>query len=71
LTGNIHHRLVIFYAPLVSGTSGLDWFQGAEGPGWTECEGYVPVSAEMIGRDLMVVYDRESVVGYLDQISSE
>ncbi len=71
LTGNIHHRLVIFYAPLISGTNGVDWFQGASGPGWNERGGYVPVSSEMIGRDLMVVYDRESVVGYLDQVSSE
>lgn len=71
LTGNIHHRLVIFYAPLVSGTKGVDWFQGADEPGSTGQGGYIPVSAEMIGRDLMVVYDRESVIGYLEQVSPE
>ena len=71
LTGKIHHRLVIFYAPIVSGTKGVDWFQGADEPGWTEHVSYIPVSAELIGRDLMVVYDRESVIGYLEHVSSE
>ncbi|MCK4350429.1 MAG: bifunctional diaminohydroxyphosphoribosylaminopyrimidine deaminase/5-amino-6-(5-phosphoribosylamino)uracil reductase RibD [Candidatus Krumholzibacteria bacterium] len=71
LIGNIHHRLVIFYAPLVSGKNGVDWFQGAEEPEWTEGGRYFPVSTEMIGRDLMVVYDSESVIGYLEQVSLE
>lgn len=71
LTGKIHHRLVIFFAPFVSGTNGIGWFQDSVGPGWSERGEYVPVSAEMIGKDLMVVYDRESVVGYLDEVSRE
>ena len=71
ISDSIHHRLVIFYTPLVSGRDGVDWFQVGDGSTSGGGGEYLPVSAEIIGGDVMVVYDHESILGYLDRVSSE
>jgi diaminohydroxyphosphoribosylaminopyrimidine deaminase/5-amino-6-(5-phosphoribosylamino)uracil reductase len=62
---NLFNRLVLFYAPFVSGRAGLEWFRGEEPPGWMERGELVLHGAETIGGDMMIVYDTKSVSEYL------
>ena len=57
----LFNRLVIFYAPLVSGREGLEWFQDRNPPVWMERGSLVYRGTEEIDGDMMVVYDTESV----------
>jgi diaminohydroxyphosphoribosylaminopyrimidine deaminase/5-amino-6-(5-phosphoribosylamino)uracil reductase len=65
----IFHRLVLFYAPLVSGAGGLEWFQSDESSIWGGRGELIPRSVELIDEDLMVVYDTKAVVQYLKEVS--
>jgi diaminohydroxyphosphoribosylaminopyrimidine deaminase/5-amino-6-(5-phosphoribosylamino)uracil reductase len=71
IAGKIFHRLVLFYAPLLSGSGGLEWFQRIESPEWIEEEELIPRRAELAGEDLMVVYDTRRILGYLKDVSQE
>ena len=54
---NLFNRLVLFYAPLVSGRTGLEWFQGDDPPVWAERGELVLRGAETKDADTMIVYD--------------
>jgi diaminohydroxyphosphoribosylaminopyrimidine deaminase/5-amino-6-(5-phosphoribosylamino)uracil reductase len=69
IAGNIFNRLVLFYAPLLSGRGGLEWFQGIESPAWLERGELIPSSVEIADEDLMVVYDTRQLLHYLEEVS--
>lgn len=61
---SIADRLVLFHAPVIGGTDRPLWYAGADGP--DDEDGPFSLSrAERIGPDVMSVYDRPSVRGYL------
>jgi diaminohydroxyphosphoribosylaminopyrimidine deaminase/5-amino-6-(5-phosphoribosylamino)uracil reductase len=65
---NLFNRLVLFYAPILSGRSGFEWFREDEAPGWMERGELVLRGAETIEGDVMIVYDRKPVSEYLREI---
>jgi diaminohydroxyphosphoribosylaminopyrimidine deaminase/5-amino-6-(5-phosphoribosylamino)uracil reductase len=65
---NLFNRLVLFYAPLVAGRAGLEWFREEEPPRWMERGELVLRGAEMIEGDTMIVYDTKPVSEYLREI---
>jgi diaminohydroxyphosphoribosylaminopyrimidine deaminase/5-amino-6-(5-phosphoribosylamino)uracil reductase len=66
---NLFNRLVLFYAPLLSGREGLEWFQGDGPPGWVERGELVLRGAETIEGDAMIVYDTKPVSEYMREIT--
>ena len=65
IRGNLFNRLVLFYAPLVSGRAGLEWYQGEDPPEWIGRGELVLRGAETIDGDTMIVYDTKHVSEYL------
>jgi diaminohydroxyphosphoribosylaminopyrimidine deaminase/5-amino-6-(5-phosphoribosylamino)uracil reductase len=62
----IPDRLVLFQAPVIAGEGEKGWFEGAApGEGGQFGLSYV----EIIERDVMTVYDRRHVSGYLDAVT--
>jgi diaminohydroxyphosphoribosylaminopyrimidine deaminase/5-amino-6-(5-phosphoribosylamino)uracil reductase len=71
LGAGLFERLVIFFSPIISGSEGVSWFQQRTSPGWMGSDGLVSTSLEAVGRDIMVVYDRETVTRYLERVTEE
>ncbi len=65
---NLFNRLVLFYAPLLSGRDGHEWFQDEGPPEWVGKGELVLRSAETIEGDAMIVYDTKPVSEYLKEI---
>lgn len=69
IRSNLFNRLVLFYAPLLSGRDGHEWFQGGGPPGWLERGELVLRGVETIEGDAMIVYDTKRVSAYLEEIT--
>ncbi|MBN1884948.1 MAG: bifunctional diaminohydroxyphosphoribosylaminopyrimidine deaminase/5-amino-6-(5-phosphoribosylamino)uracil reductase RibD [Candidatus Krumholzibacteriota bacterium] len=70
IADGLFDRLALFYAPVFGGAEGAPLFCG-ERPGWLEGNELLPTAVERIGDDLMAVYDRAAVRGYLDRVTTE
>jgi diaminohydroxyphosphoribosylaminopyrimidine deaminase/5-amino-6-(5-phosphoribosylamino)uracil reductase len=68
MKAGIPDRLVLFHAPMIAGAGETGWY-GAEAP--PEQGGLNLSYVEVIGGDVMTVYDREHVTGYLDTVTTE
>lgn len=64
-------RLVLFYAPIIAGPGGVSWFQKSGEPAWLGDEQLVPCRQEFMGRDLLAIYDRSHVGGYMELVTKE
>jgi diaminohydroxyphosphoribosylaminopyrimidine deaminase/5-amino-6-(5-phosphoribosylamino)uracil reductase len=64
-------RLVLFYAPVISGREGVLWFGDGREPSWFENGGLVLGRQELIGDDVMAVYDRSHLDRYLELVTEE
>jgi diaminohydroxyphosphoribosylaminopyrimidine deaminase/5-amino-6-(5-phosphoribosylamino)uracil reductase len=64
-------RMVLYYAPVLSGDGGVVWYDTEDPPGWSAKGELVPRSFEMIGEDTMAVYDRREQIGFLDMVTRE
>ncbi|UCF06652.1 MAG: bifunctional diaminohydroxyphosphoribosylaminopyrimidine deaminase/5-amino-6-(5-phosphoribosylamino)uracil reductase RibD [bacterium] len=62
-------RLVLFYAPVISGQGGVLWFGDRKEPPWFENGGLVLERQELIGDDVMAVYDRSHIDRYLELVT--
>ncbi len=69
IRSSLFNRLVLFYAPLLSGRAGLEWFQGDGPPLWVERGELVLRGAETMEGDVMIVYDTKPVSEYLSEIT--
>lgn len=69
IKGNLFNRLVLFYAPILSGRTGEEWFRGEGPPEWIGKGELVLRGAEMIDGDTMIVYDARPVTDYLREIT--
>lgn len=64
----IPDRLVLFHAPLIAGAGETGWY-GADAP--PELNDLNLSYIEVIGADVMTVYDRHQVTEYLDAVTRE
>jgi diaminohydroxyphosphoribosylaminopyrimidine deaminase/5-amino-6-(5-phosphoribosylamino)uracil reductase len=68
MRAGIPDRLVLFHAPVIAGAGERGWYAADAPPEQGELNlSYV----EVIGGDVMTVYDREHVTGYLDAVTKE
>ena len=64
----IPDRLVLFHAPLIAGAGETGWYGAVPPPEHNEMNlSYI----EVIGADVMTVYDRHQVTEYLDAVTKE
>jgi diaminohydroxyphosphoribosylaminopyrimidine deaminase/5-amino-6-(5-phosphoribosylamino)uracil reductase len=64
-------RLVLFYAPILSGRREVPWFQDTVSPLWLNRGELEIVRVERFGEDLMAVYDRRNINRYWDIVTVE
>lgn len=62
-------RLVLFYAPLISGCDGVSWYRDGDVPAWLDHGELNNVRLESFGDDIMAVYDRRRMSGYIDMVT--
>jgi diaminohydroxyphosphoribosylaminopyrimidine deaminase/5-amino-6-(5-phosphoribosylamino)uracil reductase len=71
LGDGIIERLVLCYAPLVSGQSGVAWYQDGRGPHWLARGELTLTSCTPMDDDLVLVYDSRRIGGYLAAVTEE
>ncbi len=64
-------RLVLLFAPLLSGTTGLSWYGERSAPVWLEPDTLVPVHFDRLGVDAALVYDHKRIADYLRIVTEE
>lgn len=64
-------RLVLFYAPLVSGSDGVSWFRESGPPAWFDRGELLLRRLERMGQDVMLVYDSRRITDYADILTEE
>lgn len=64
-------RLVLFHSPVISGNDCYTWFQDSTPPGWFKRGEFHLRCLERIEDDIMAVYDRRRIVGYIDIVKGE
>jgi diaminohydroxyphosphoribosylaminopyrimidine deaminase/5-amino-6-(5-phosphoribosylamino)uracil reductase len=64
-------RLVLCYAPLVSGQSGVAWYQDGRGPHWLARGELRLRSCTSMDDDLVLVYDSRRIGEYLAAVTEE
>ena len=64
-------RLVLCYAPLVSGQSGVSWYQDGRGPHWLARGELTLRRCTPMGEDIVLVFDSRKIGGYLSAVTEE
>ncbi|MBN1164664.1 MAG: bifunctional diaminohydroxyphosphoribosylaminopyrimidine deaminase/5-amino-6-(5-phosphoribosylamino)uracil reductase RibD [Candidatus Krumholzibacteriota bacterium] len=64
-------RMILFSAPLVSGSEGVGWFQDGIKPDWFNRDEFVLNRVRTFGNDLMAVYDRSYLERYREMMTTE
>lgn len=71
LQERLFERLVLCYAPLISGQSGVSWYQDGRGPIWLAKGELVLARCEVMDGDLVAVYDSRKIGEYLAAVTEE
>ena len=71
LQNGLLERFVLCYAPLISGQSGVAWYQDGRGPQWLAHDEFRLTRCEAMGNDLVAVYDSRKIGEYLDVVTEE
>jgi len=71
LLEGIIERLVLCYAPLVSGQSGVAWYQDGRGPHWLARGELTLTSCTHMDDDIVLVYDSRKIGNYLSAVTEE
>ena len=71
LTDRLLERFVLCYAPLVSGLTGVSWFQDGNGPYWLAKGEFILRHSEPLDDDLVAVYDSRKLGDYLAIVTEE
>ncbi|MDD4856780.1 MAG: bifunctional diaminohydroxyphosphoribosylaminopyrimidine deaminase/5-amino-6-(5-phosphoribosylamino)uracil reductase RibD [Candidatus Krumholzibacteria bacterium] len=64
-------RLVLCYAPLVSGMAGVSWYQDGRGPQWLARGELALKSCATMDDDLVLIYDSRRLGDYLAAVTEE
>ena len=64
-------RMVLFFAPRISGKKGLSLFQSDQEPDWIKRGGLKPSYVSLSGSDIMAVYDSPKVNGYFERLTED
>ena len=64
-------RLVLCYAPLISGQAGVAWYQDGRGPHWLARGELMLKSAMTLDDDLVLIYDSRKIGEYLAVVTEE
>ncbi|MCD6380471.1 bifunctional diaminohydroxyphosphoribosylaminopyrimidine deaminase/5-amino-6-(5-phosphoribosylamino)uracil reductase RibD [bacterium] len=64
-------RMVLFFAPRISGKNGLSWFQDEVEPDWIKHGGLKSSHVSLSGNDIMAVYDSLVVKGYFERLARD
>lgn len=64
-------RMVLFFAPRISGKKGLSLFQDDVEPDWIKRGGLNPSHVSLSGTDIMAVYDSSVVKGYFERLAED
>ena len=67
----IIERLVLCYAPLVSGQSGVSWYQDGRSPHWLARGELTLVRCDPMDEDIVLVFDSRRISGYLAAVTEE
>jgi diaminohydroxyphosphoribosylaminopyrimidine deaminase/5-amino-6-(5-phosphoribosylamino)uracil reductase len=62
-------RMVLFFAPRISGKNGLPWFQDELEPDWVKSGGLKTSHVTLSGNDIVAVYDNIVVKGYFERLA--
>jgi diaminohydroxyphosphoribosylaminopyrimidine deaminase / 5-amino-6-(5-phosphoribosylamino)uracil reductase len=71
LEEGIIERLILCYAPLVSGQSGVSWYEDGRGPSWLARGELRLKSATPMDDDIVLVYDSRKIGDYLGVVTEE
>ncbi len=71
LREDLAERIVIIYAPFVSGEGGVALYGDRSAPGWLDHGELVPVRFELLEEDAVLVYDRRRITDYLRFVTEE
>lgn len=71
LNERLFERLVLCYAPLVSGMTGVSWFQDGAGPLWLAKGELNLRHCETLADDLLAVFDYRKIGEYLSIVTEE
>jgi diaminohydroxyphosphoribosylaminopyrimidine deaminase/5-amino-6-(5-phosphoribosylamino)uracil reductase len=71
LREDLAERIVIIYAPFVSGESGVALYGDRSAPGWLDRGELVPVRLELLEEDAVLIYDRRRIIDYLRFVTEE
>jgi len=64
-------RLVLCYAPLISGQAGVAWYQDGRGPHWLARGELMLKDAMTLDDDLVLIYDSRKIGEYLAAVTEE
>jgi len=67
----LFERLVLLYAPFVSGAAGIPWYGEHSAPPWLDRGELVPVNLHRLGEDVVMAFDRRSITDYLRIVTEE
>jgi diaminohydroxyphosphoribosylaminopyrimidine deaminase/5-amino-6-(5-phosphoribosylamino)uracil reductase len=71
LENGLLERFVLCYAPLISGQSGVAWYQDGRGPQWLARDEFTLTHCEAMENDLVAVYDSRKIGEYLAVVTEE
>jgi len=71
LTDRLLERFVLCYAPLVSGLTGVSWFQDGNGPHWLAKGEFLLTRSEALDDDLVAVFDSRKIADYRSIVTEE
>lgn len=71
LDAGFFERLILIYAPLISGVAGISWYGKHVPPSWLDRGEIVPVHLCRRGEDVVMAYDRRGIADYLRIVTEE
>lgn len=71
LKEDLAERIVIIYTPFVSGEGGVALYGDRSAPGWFDRGELRPVRLELLGEDVVIIYDRRRITDYLLFVTEE
>ncbi len=71
LNERLFERFILSYSPLISGMTGVSWFQDGTGPLWLAKGELRLTRSEPLDDDLVAVYDYRKILDYLSIVTEE
>lgn len=71
LARGLFDRLIVFYAPLISGRDQVPWFNSGNRPVWPKDDGLTIKELRKLKNDFYVVYDANRIQRYREMVTKE